>query len=370
MNGLRSISLLLLSIVSFKATAQHSPVRVAVLLPFHAEKGANDAFNQAMLDYWLGIQTAAEDLGTNGIPCEIDLRDFKNDSLFFCSVAGKLWLNNHDLILGPVYPKQLKSMDQDYTITKPWVAPLAPYAFQSASNGISMFASDSVRLLGLASEIQRCYPRHKIAIISPDKPKNAAQSQKTEAQLLRLLEGSSVSKHIWKTSSKSLSPALSTGSDSFLFVYTDQFTPEAQSYLSKRALDATNSYAIGQFDWLDAQAAVSLPVDQKNRMLYPGNVVLDFLDSTVSYLAQRMTVSQWGEPSKYAYLGYDHLLFLVSHFSVSPSLQPLYFRQQQLSPTFQGSIQNIRLTPTGHGMANAGIRLVRIEGEYQIPVNP
>lgn len=366
-----SVAFIIAFTLSLPAWAQTSvaSVRVAVLLPFHTERGSNDAFNQAMLDYWAGIQTAANDLAEDGILSEINLRDFTADSSFLCSVAGKLWLNQHDLIIGPVYPKQLGNLDQGAPITKPWVSPLAPYAFKQASHGISMFANDSLRLLGLINEMVRCFPTHKIVVISPDKPKNAAQSAATRDRLMALL-GTRASAHTWKTQSLSLSPALQTGMDSFLFVYTDQFTPEAQFYLSKKALDTRNSYGIGAFDWLDAQEKVSLVGDQKARMLYPSNIVLQFADSTVSQISQRLAIAEWGEPSKYAFIGYDQFQFLVGHYSANPSMNPLVYGQRNLNPTYQGCIQNIRLFPTGYGLGNAGIRLVRIEGEFQIPIAP
>jgi len=346
-----------------------APVRVAVLLPFHTEKGSNDAFNQAMLDYWAGIQTASNELAENGINSEINLRDFTTDSSFLCSVAGKLWLNQHDLIIGPVYPKQLADLDKGTPITKPWVSPLAPYAFKQASHGISMFATDSLRLAGLCNEFSRCFPKHKIVIISPDKPKNAAQCAATRDRLLTLL-GNQASAHTWKTQSQSLSPALQTGPDSFLFVYTDQFTPEAHSYISRKSLDAKNSYGVGAFDWLDAQEKSNLSNEQKARMLYPSNVVLNFNDSTVSAVSQRLALSEWGEPSKYAYIAYDQFHFLLGHYSANPSMNPLVYGPKNSSPTYQGAIQNIRLYTTGYGLGNAAIRLVRMDGEFQIPIVP
>lgn len=346
-----------------------APTRVAVLLPFHTEKGSNDAFNQAMLDYWAGIETAANEWAKNGIITEINLRDFTTDSSFLCSVAGKLWLNQHDLIIGPVYPKQLADLDNGTPISKPWVSPLAPYAFKQASNGISMFANDSLRLLGLCNEFSRCFPHHKVVIISPDKPKNAAQCAATRDRLLALM-GHKASVHTWKTQSQSLSPFLETGSDSFLFIYTDQFTAQAHSFLAKKALDTKNSYGIGAFDWLDAQEKSSLSSAQKARMLYPSNVVLNFNDSIVSSISQRLALSEWGEPSKYAYIGYDQFQFLMGHYSANPTMSPLVYGPKNSSPTYQGSIQNINLYPTGYGLGNAGIRLVRVDGEFQIPTVP
>lgn len=369
---MRTIAVFILTILTILNTwAQPTlaPVRVAVLLPFHTEKGSNDAFNQAMLDYWAGIQTAANELAENGINTEINLRNFIVDSSFLCSVAGKLWLNQHDLIIGPVYPKQLADLDKSPPIAKPWVSPLAPYAFQQASNGISMFANDSLRLIGLINEFSRCFPKHKIVIISPDKPKNGPQSAATRDRLIALL-GSQASVHTWKTQSQTLSPSLQTGTDSFLFVYTDQFTNEAHYFLSKKALDAKNSYGIGAFDWLDAQEKSSLAFEQKARMLYPSNVVLHFNDSTVSTISQRLALSEWGEPSKYAFIGFDHFQFLIGHYSANPSMNPLVYGPKNSCPTYQGCIQNISLFPTGYGMGNAGIGLVRIEGEFQIPIVP
>ncbi|MFM1898991.1 MAG: hypothetical protein RL577_1231 [Bacteroidota bacterium] len=346
-----------------------APVRVAVLLPFHTEKGSNDAFNQAMLDYWAGIQSAANELADNGINSEINLRNFTADSSFLCSVAGKLWLNQHDLVIGPVYPKQLADLDRGNPITKPWVSPLAPYAFKQASNGISMFANDSLRLLGLCNEFSRCFPKHKIVIISPDKPKNAAQNAANRDRLKALL-GDQATVHTWKTQSQTLTPYLPTGNDSFLFVYTDQFTTEAHSFLSKKALDTRNSYGIGAFDWLDAQEKSPLASEQKARMLYPSNVVLHFNDSTVSSISQRMALSEWGEPSKYAFIAYDQFQFLLGHYSANPSMNPFVYGPRNSSAIYQGAIQNICLYPTGYGLGNAGIRLVRLEGEFQIPIVP
>lgn len=346
-----------------------APVKVAVLLPFHTEKGQNDAFNQAMLDYWAGIQTAAIDLAQNGIIAEINLRNFNADSSFLCSVAGKLWLNQHDLIIGPVYPKQLADLDKGSPISKPWVSPLAPYAFQSATKGISMFANDSLRLLGLCNEFTRCFPTHKIVVISPDKPKNAKQNAATRDRLLELL-GTQASAYTWKTQTNSLSPVLQTGADSFLFVYTDQFTAEAHYYISKRALDAKNSYGVGAFDWLEAQEKSSLVSEQKARMLYPSNIVLDFRDSVVCQISQELALSEWGDPSKYAFIAYDQFTYLLGHYAAIPSMNPLIYGQRNQSPTYQGSIQNISLFPTQYGLGNAGIRLVRLDGEFQIPIVP
>ena len=92
------------------------PLRIGIALPFHASGVKQNALSDAMLDYYLGLKLAFQELEADGFKANVSVFDTEpTDSvplnqLAIRSIAANKNFIDNNIIIGPVYEQNFKDL--------------------------------------------------------------------------------------------------------------------------------------------------------------------------------------------------------------------------------------------------------------------
>ncbi|MBL7812181.1 MAG: hypothetical protein JNL57_08155 [Bacteroidetes bacterium] len=324
--------------------------KAALILPFKSG-GNHGQLGEAILDYYEGFKMALKDLENEGLKMQLYVFDSEKDSLAMDEILLHPDLGKMDLIIGPVSEKGMAKLDvfcQEKNIVL--ISPLKYYKPHTGGAKIfNFFIPDSLRVAASAKAVYELYPKHRYYLLTD----NSAKSKENAAILKRL-------KWIpWKTVNLvngRPTPAIAR-TDSVIVVTTIPLS-SAKSGLLAAVKGKKNSWALGFHDWypeIESFYKINEP-----QLLYPAVNYINESDTAVVDFENRFTENYEGEPSKYAFQGYDQALWLG--YSLMTWGPDFYLHNPDAAN--HGLINVIHMQQEKNGYLNAGINLVRIlDGE-------
>lgn len=148
---------------------------VSLVLPFQLNQIATTSINTEdvkrsalALDFYQGFQFGLEELATKGIDFFIDVKDSQDSEAQNISLARSISSNETSLVIGPVYPKEIKAFGQN--LRDKSIYQVNPLAASMASeyglpNLITLTPSIKSHMNAIASEVARTYRTGDVVII-------------------------------------------------------------------------------------------------------------------------------------------------------------------------------------------------------------
>jgi ABC-type branched-subunit amino acid transport system substrate-binding protein len=334
--------------------------KIALVLPFKST-GNHNAVGEAMLDYYQGFAMGAKKLEEEGFKAEISVFDSEKDSFALETLLQSGTLDNTSLIVGPVYPDKLASVEK-YCHNKgiTLVSPLkyCKPAFQE--NGlINFFTPDSIRIRAAFEKAIKIFPKHRFYIISDasaDSKKDATRIKAAAKQL-----GFNQIKFVTLNSGKLSSPI--NRADSFVIFNTiDKISIKPE--LEKLIKNKKQSWIIAHHDWHGTYRTIV----NKNepQILYPEVTVNTPGDTASVEFEDLYYETYFSDPSKYAYIGYDQAMFLgYSLMAFGDS-----FVKSTLNMDYRGFINHIHLKKHNQEVVNFGLHFIRLSDGIREEIEP
>jgi hypothetical protein len=258
-----------------------------------------------------------------------------------------------DLIVGPVYEEGMRKTEAFCIENKILLVSPLKY-FQSSTDGVStinFFTSDSLRMAAVMKNAFKMFPKHRFYIVSDGSASAKRNSGilKKVCTELKVPNYRSVSMAAGK-----ITPAI-VRNDSIVLISAVEGTG-IKADLLNQIKNKKASWVMGHHDWLSSYKSVANL--NEPRLLYPEMTIKNLQDSTVKIFTEAFYDTYLGDPSKYAFIGYDQGLFLgygLMGFGKS-------FWSSTLGLNYQGLINHIQLEqdPDGNEINNNGLHFIRI----------
>ncbi|MCC7299028.1 MAG: hypothetical protein IT244_11900 [Bacteroidia bacterium] len=333
--------------------------RIALVLPFRSAGNQNN-LSEAMLDYYEGFKMAAKDLEGEGLNLKLYVFDCEKDSMALQTAFEHPDMPKMDVIVGPIYEENLKVAETfcaAHNIIL--VSPLKYFVPESYERVINFFVPDSIRVASIAEKCGRLYPNHKIYIATD----NSTESKKQAEIIRRTLSAMKVG-HVKTTyyANSKLSPIVAHP-DSVIIISTIS-SKDAKSTLLRAIKYQAHSLVYAELDWYSPTQNVR-GVDEP-QMVYPEVNYVSAADSASIYFRERFFDTYAGEPSKYAYIGYDQATFLCyGLMTFGPQ-----FCKHLPDAEYRGLINMIRLKDTPAGLINIAINYLQVIEDERIEYHP
>ncbi|PHX92099.1 MAG: hypothetical protein CK532_04785 [Flavobacteriales bacterium] len=365
--------------------AQKNVIKIGIALPFHGGMGKPNKLSDAMLDYYAGLKIAFSELELEGFNAEVSVWDTEpNDSiplnqLALESIVSSPNFANRDVVIGPVYGKNFTDLianiqKNNTPYPKLWISPLTYITpIEVKENGIAkntdsndtnthnissfypnvnFFIPDSLRFKALANAVAGQFSTYRICLIVDGSTPSKAKSNVYKS-IIGKTHASTVSIHTW-TNGK-LTPTLPNRDSLILAVCIE--SADERIGLGKLLKNRASSWIIGDLSWFEDKQFY--PGINDEFCLFPTVNFVDFHNADCIDFTRNYFNSEHSEPSKYAFIGYDHGVFLAYGIMAFGN----NFIVSLPDATYEGLINNINVKSGKKSHYNYGIRFVLIPDE-------
>jgi len=297
---------------------------VALVLPFMAQSESN-GLTSPMLDFLEGIQIALKDLEQKGMAIKVTVYDSRKDSLTVEALLLKEEFKHMDLIIGPVFEKNLTLLENHCAMYHiPLVVPLKYYSKQTKTNFplFNVFPTDSVFYHCLGKSVATEYGNHKVSTVT------TSDETKIMARKHFVSGYKSVSNSpIGNVNANNCNTAVA-GDSNLLFI------PTVSESEMRTCLDLLknkkNVCVLGLKEWLDF-TVIDYPIWDKLNVHYGSKFFITNSDSTIQDLRIRYRYDFKGEPSQYFYIAYDEMMFFGEALKAFGRDFPKYLSNRRFS---------------------------------------
>lgn len=329
--------------------------RIGLLLPFKSG-GPKTPVSEAMLDYYEGFTMAAASLEQEGLKARIYVFDTEKDSSALETLLEHPDLPKMNMIVGPVYEKGLKPLEDFCAARKiTLISPLKYYYPSSTGTIINFFTPDTVRMIQVLRKAHSAFPKHRIYIVQDA---NAA-SKNNAAMLLRTAKSLKINNvKLVTLTGTTLSPVINR-TDSIVLISAIGAL-SAKNPLNNFLKAKKKSWLFAAIEWHGALKNSSSLDEPK--IIYPEMTLLRPGDTTTRVFADEYYDQYYSDPSIYAYIGYDqanYLLYGLMAFGDS-------FWRNTIGLDYAGMINHVKLEQQGNQLNNTGLYFIRIlEGKKE-----
>lgn len=371
-------------------TPAQGPLRIGIALPFHASGVKQNALSDAMLDYYLGLKLAFQELEADGFKANVSVFDTEpTDSLplnqlAIKSIAANKNFIDNNIIIGPVYEQNFKDLisspsgswvnavanKPNLAVVSPsngtaeaasnnpqlWISPLTyikPKSQKGLTTGpfpnINFFINDTLRYKSVARNVVRMFPKHRICLII-----DAGKTSKPKALIYKASMAKSTTKLITIHTIKDgvLTPPLPKRDSLLLVACTDDVA--VRTPLEKLMEKRQQCWIIADLSWFEDKRFYSGLNDEI--CIYPTVNFTDFHDTATLHFSKKFFATYGTEPSRFAFIGYDQGSYIgLSAMAFGPD-----FVSSLPDATFEGLINSIHIRGGGTAPYNDGIRFVVI----------
>ena len=373
MNRKIAIALIILG-VSFanfaKAQSKFSSAeyKIGILLPFSSDGTNKDNKNaEAIFDYYQGVKIALSQLEKDGFKSKVYVWDLNNkDSVELENLYKTAEFQSLNLLIGPIsqkyIPQIVKKIKNNATC---WVSPLKSLNIPNGLTSLNFFSPDSLRMRGLGYAVSDQFKMHKFCLVTDGSSQSRKDANTLKFVLQNLSKGRKVSIHTF--SGTTFTPNL-PNKDSVICIntFTNQ-TAKVQlvNYVSGKINDKKNasfrsaSYVVGHFNWFE-NISLSQNVDEA-KIIYPAINFINLTDSSTGEFIKTFLETNYSEPSRFGYQGFDQMLFLGYALMYSGE----EFLNTVPNANSVGFINTIRPYKIGKRYFNIGVRLISLGNHEQ-----
>lgn len=288
--------------------------KVAYLLPFFTEHDPDEDKAKAKLsgisqDFFFGAQEALDTLKSCGKDFDIYVFDTKNDTSVTKEIITKLKFIKPDLIIGPLFTKNLKLV-ADYAHSQK-INVISPFAYikrQLDQNPYFILANPGPEIYGnlAAKLITKKFKGYHLTIIrnyEPDTRKmtNAFKEAIDTSNFLSFNEYA-IPESEWSRLSSKISDLKKF--DNVIFVPSDNEVFVSTLFSSLRRKDDLEITLVGLTDWLQFKTFEGRLMERYNTFLL-SPYYFDISDEKTIKLVKEYRKKYHVEPNDYALLGYD-----------------------------------------------------------------
>ena len=341
--------------------------KIGILLPFSTNGSDKENKNaEAIFDYYQGAQLALKQVENVGFKSTVQVWDLNKDSLELEKLFKSPEFQALDLLIGPISQKYVNQISKRLkNSSTSWVSPLKSLNLPNSQFNLNFFSPDSLRMRGLGYALSDQFKFHKYCLITD----GSSQSKKDASTLKFVLQSLSKSRKIsiHQFSGTKFTPPLPM-KDSVICINTfSNQTAKIQlvKFASGKVNDKNNAphrnttFIVGHFNWYEN---LSLSQDaSEDKIIYPAINFLNQADSSTAEYTRLYVEKNFGEPSRFAYQGYDQILFLG---------YGLMFGGNSFLPALPNSnsvgfINTIRPYRIGKRFYNIGVRLISLGNHDQ-----
>lgn len=278
--------------------------RVVLILPFHS-KGGNVSLRNAMLDYYEGFKMSAEDLAMDGLNLKLYIFDHTKDSTALERILDHPDLPKMDVIVGPVYDKNIDTVsqfcDRENIL---FVSPLRYYNNPNPGHPmINFYVPDSVKLRSMVEKTLAHFPNHHYVIAND----NSEVSIENTALIRRKLKLAGIRSVKILNVKDIITADMIVETDSVILLSATE-NISLKPVLEKSIAGKRHSYLIAHFNWYEPIKNTK-DIHQPN-IIYSSSNFIDPLDSSTRSFKKKFKSMYYGLPSKYAYIGYDQATYI------------------------------------------------------------
>jgi len=341
--------------------------KIGILLPFSTNGSDKENKNaEAIFDYYQGAKLALNQLEKEGFKSTVQVWDINKDSLELDKLFKSAEFQGLDVLIGPISQKYVNQISKRLkNAGTTWVSPLKSLNLPNSNYNLNFFSPDSLRMRGLGYALSDQFKFHKYCLITD----GSSQSKKDASTLKFVLQSLSKSRKmsIHQFSGTTFTPPLPM-KDSIICINTFS-NQTAKIQLVKFAMGKINdkknatyrnsTYIVGHFNWYEN---LSLSQDaSEDKIIYPAINFLNQADSSTAEYTKLYVEKNFGEPSRFAFQGYDQMLFLGYGlmFGGNPFLTTLP------NSNSVGFINTFRPYRIGKRFYNIGVRLISLENHEQ-----
>jgi hypothetical protein len=292
---------------------------IALFLPFMSKSHKHPLTN-AMLDFLEGVQIAVSELEEQGMNVKLKVYDTYNKASEVKRLLRQEDLKDVDLVLGPVYEKPMKEVENYCAMYHiPLVAPLKYYSKTSSTDFplFNTFPSDSMFYHEMGRQVALNYPNHMVHMLLT---KDGFIARKHFRKGYESISFSSVGVvEVAKANEVCLTDS------TFIFAPTKN---EAESRVCINALKNEESVCLmGLKDWLNF-SVLDYPVLNQLNFHYATSYHVDKSDSSIYDVRVKYRDQFEGEPGKYFYIAYDQMRFFGEALMAFGSDFPKYINNR------------------------------------------
>lgn len=358
----KHIALLLLALSSLTAKAQPytKEYNIALVLPFKTT-GYHGSVGEAMLDYYEGFKTAMQQLSNEGFKVRLYTFDSEKDSSSLDNIILHPDMPKMDIVVGPVYDQNVHKIEKTCSDNKSILVSPLKYVQKSlpTTNIINFFAPDSFRLKSTAQKAVQAYPGYRFIIVS-----NATDQSKKDAAIIKRALADKKVKKVSSVSVNAGKISISAAMKDSIVLISSISTVSSTSIFNNAIKSYKHAAVIGHPEWnssLKSTFEVDFP-----RVVYPEVNFIAPDDSAALKFREEFLSVYLGEPSKYAYIGYDQGMYL----GYGLMTYGRSFTQNLPNAEYRGFINMIRLENTKNGIVNTGLNYIQIINQQREEFRP
>ena len=341
---------------------------IAMLLPFQFQKidptitlSQKDFDNSNFaIDFYRGFKLGLDSLCKLGYPIQLNLFDSENDSLTIDNIVKTDALQSADIIVGPVYPKELALINPSAKkYNKKIISPISPLSVDVLKNKNFIMLNNTLEehanqmAVFAANQLQI-----KKYIIVRSGLLAESRYSKTFSNAMDTLAKGVVKKEVLvaKAGLKTIEANLSKYEENYILVPSSD-----QAFvitLFKQLESYKNNYSITLLvhpKWVDFQT-IEPALLQKYKVIMSAAFFVDFENAAVNNFIDKFRAAYFTEPQEMAFKGFDQAMFLVPNFTLlkNESLQASQaLKYNGLSSKFNLSNLN------GLGLRNQAIHILQ-----------
>ncbi len=313
-----------------------SEMNIVVMLPFDIYTNTRNWYNQEtakkefstlplnemMLAYYSGCLMAFDSLKNNGLKVNVHVFDTGADTVLLSALLEKDVVVNADIIIGPVYTKQLKFIKDRISKKCILVSPFSDY--EKVDMGATSVIWNNPGKIGrfyAISSYAALNPQQRYIIVynNNDLARKEALELKDEMQRAAVAKNHGDSIYIavisYSEASGTALSALMSQSTLNVVICNEKTEAQVSSLMSKLVqIKKTDICLLGELSWLDYR---SIDAGYYNALgfAYTTPYWIDYTKPSVKNFVYRYRETFVAEPLSYSFAAYDQMLYLLDCYT-------------------------------------------------------
>ncbi len=351
---------------SFKVPEHKSEFKIAIILPFHAGSKTPQQQMRAdyMLEYYQGVQTAINAIEDLNSKYEVTIYDSRNDTNVLKQILRKSELKKMDLIIGPTDQEQVRIAAYFARENKiPLFSPVTIIDKMWSENSyfFNLCPSNEMKAAEFVAYIKSNHPKKKIIVVRDgqrfDKGFGSALISELEKQSTISYQAVNFSKdQKWKN--------LISKDAQYIVVHTCETKSDVNSSVTALMAVKDNVTVFSSDKWLEF-TSVDYSFWQQLNLHFLSSDLSELGNAQSNEMRKRYRTLFNGDPSSFAYAGYDQMLFASELLNAFGEFFPLFIENK----SFEYSNNTFALTKYNNCYQNRFLQIISFQDSKLSAIN-
>ncbi len=344
---------------------------IALMLPFYATykdtmETRDYRLRDAALQLYRGAMLAADSLERNGLKARVHVYDVLDNKVAVRSILKKEELKQVDLIIGPLFKDVIAEVSDWCNANEVHMVVPVQQPNRLLLNAVNMSKSVSgsaTQWMGMARYIADNFKNENVVLIDSKILDDRKVIEAFKEEWYRLKQDSLKNVVTFNDAATfNLNGKLSVGKCAVIVPTADKkVIASVFKTLGTRDVEV---YGLESWDNLDA---ISTADRNRYHVTYPQNTFINYSDERVQQWIEVYRSNYKSEPSSFAFVGYDIMLYYGTGLRNFGSEFPLHFAE--IEGDFLASQFNFFRASKDSGFENAGINIVRTDNYQLVRIN-